>query len=98
MEKSIGVTEARTKFSELVDGVRFQGDAVFLVKSGKPAAVMVPVTVYEQWQQQRNERFAVFQRIQDQDSSNVQDGNTLMEYLEEVKHEVRELAQQQAPR
>lgn len=53
MEQILGVTEARTRFSELVDQVRYQGTTVTLLKSGKPAAVLVPVELYEQWKSER---------------------------------------------
>ncbi|MEZ4637641.1 MAG: type II toxin-antitoxin system prevent-host-death family antitoxin [Caldilineaceae bacterium] len=33
MEKTMGVTEARRNFGEIVDRVRYQGDTVVLVKS-----------------------------------------------------------------
>lgn len=53
MEKQMGVTEARGKFAELVDQVRYRGEAVTLLKSGKPAAVLVPVDLYEAWKRSR---------------------------------------------
>lgn len=49
MAKQMGVTEARVKFAELVDQVRYRGETVTLLKSGKPAAVLVPVDLYERW-------------------------------------------------
>ncbi len=49
MEQALGVTEARTRFAELIDQVRYQGDTVTLLKNGKPAAVLVPVELYERW-------------------------------------------------
>lgn len=42
MQQTIGVTEARSKFGELVDQVRYRGDMVVLMKSGRPAAALVP--------------------------------------------------------
>jgi prevent-host-death family protein len=64
MEQKLGVTEARTRFSELVDQVRYQGDTVTLLKSGKPAAVLVPVELYEQWKAARRNALAPMRRIQ----------------------------------
>ena len=49
--KRIGITEARAKLTELVDGVHLQGDVVILLKRGKPAAAMLPLSLYEQWQE-----------------------------------------------
>ena len=64
MEQTIGVTEARTRFSELVDQVRYQGDTVTLLKSGKPAAVLVPVELFERWKAERRGAIAAMRRIQ----------------------------------
>lgn len=64
MEKTFGVTEARTRFSELVDQVRYQGDTVTLLKSGKPAAVLVPVALFERWKAERREAIEAMRRIQ----------------------------------
>lgn len=64
MEQTLGVTEARTRFAELVDQVRYQGDTVTLLKSGKPAAVLVPVELFERWKAERREAVTAMRRIQ----------------------------------
>lgn len=64
MEETLGITEARTRFSELVDRVRYQGDTVTLLKSGKPAAVLVPVALFERWKAERREAIDAIRRIQ----------------------------------
>ena len=64
MEQTLGVTEARTRFSELIDQVRYQGDTITLIKSGKPAAVLVPVELFERWKAERREAIAAMRRIQ----------------------------------
>ena len=64
MEQTLGVTEARTRFAELVDQVRYQGDTVTLLKSGKPAAVLVPVELFERWKAARRAAGAAMRRIQ----------------------------------
>ena len=64
MEQTLGVTEARTRFAELVDQVRYQGDTVTLLKSGKPAAVLVPVELFERWKAERRDAGAAMRRIQ----------------------------------
>lgn len=65
MEKTLGITEARTRFSELVDQVRYQGDTVTLLKSGKPAAVLVPVALFERWKAERRAAIDAMRRIQE---------------------------------
>lgn len=47
MEKSLGVTEVRNNFAEIVDEIRYLGSTVILIKSGKPAAAIIPITQYE---------------------------------------------------
>jgi prevent-host-death family protein len=64
MEQKLGVTEARVRFSELIDQVRYQGDTVTLLKSGKPAAVLVPVELFERWKAERPGALAPMRRIQ----------------------------------
>jgi prevent-host-death family protein len=65
MEKRLGVTEAREKFSEIVERVQYQGDAFLINRHGKPAAAVVPVNVYENWKRQRDELFATIRQIQE---------------------------------
>jgi prevent-host-death family protein len=67
MLQQIGVTEARGKFGELVDMVRYPGDTVVLIKSGKPAAAIVP---YEWVARYQAERAAAFQVVADVRSQN----------------------------
>jgi prevent-host-death family protein len=64
MEQTLGVTEARIRFAELVDQVRYQGDTVTLLKSGKPAAVLVPVELFERWKAERTSALAAMRAIQ----------------------------------
>jgi prevent-host-death family protein len=63
MERSVGVTEARINFAEIIDSVRYQGDTVVLIKSGKPAAVVVPVEMFERWKEERKEKFDAFRQL-----------------------------------
>lgn len=64
MEKALGMTEARTRLAELVDQVRYQGVTVTLLKSGKPAAVLVPVELFERWKAERRAAGEAMRRIQ----------------------------------
>ena len=64
MEKVLGVTEARKKFSNIVEQVQYQGDTYLISRYGRPAAAVVPVEVYEYWQRQRAEFFDLIRDIQ----------------------------------
>ena len=66
MEKVLGVTEARKKFSSIVEQVQYQGDTYLISRHGKPAAAVVPVEVYENWQQQRAEFFDLIRDMQEE--------------------------------
>lgn len=85
MDKTLGVTEARTRFSELVDQVRYQGDTVTLLKSGKPAAVLVPVELFERWKAERREAMDAMRRIQESVSESLSDEEAMSLALEAQK-------------
>jgi prevent-host-death family protein len=65
MEKNLGVTEAREKFSELIEKVQYQGNSFLISRHGKPAAAVVPVEVYENWKRQRAEFFSLVRKMQE---------------------------------
>ena len=64
MEKVLGVTEARKKLSRIVDQVQYQRDTYLISRYGEPAAAVVPVEVYENWQRQREELFDHIRNLQ----------------------------------
>ena len=64
MEKVLGVTEARKKFSNIVEQVQYEGNTYLISRYGKPAAAVVPVEVYENWQRQREEFFDLIRNMQ----------------------------------
>lgn len=66
MLQQVGVTEARGKFGELVDQVRYRGDTVVLVKSGKPAAAIVPFAWLERYRKDRAAAFQVVAEVRSQ--------------------------------
>ena len=64
MEKRLGITQARYEFSTIIEQVQHQGDSYIISRHGKPAAVVVPISVYEEWKRQRNEFFKSIRRAQ----------------------------------
>ena len=64
MEKTLGITQARDEFSTIIEQVQHQGDSYIISRHGKPAAVVVPISVYEEWKRQRNEFFKSIRRAQ----------------------------------
>jgi len=82
-EKSIGVTEARQKFAEVIDGVQHNGDTIILLKNGTPAAVLVSIGMFEQWKRKRNALFDVFARVQAQNADIDMSEDELMAFVNE---------------
>ena len=86
---SLGVTEARSKFSEIVDRARYLGETTVLMKSGKPAAAIVPYMLLEQWQRDRAQLFALVEQIQARNADMDMDEDELMAFVNVTVHEVR---------
>ena len=89
---SLGVTEARSKFSEIVDRARYLGETTVLMKSGKPAAAIVPYALLEQWQRDRDQFFALLAQVQAHNLDMGMDEDELMSFVNEAVHEVRTAA------
>lgn len=89
MKQTVGITEARNKLGELVDQVRYRGDTVVLMKSGKPAAAIVPFELLEQWQKERETLFAVVKEVHERNRDLEMSDDELMAFVNEIVHEVR---------
>ena len=57
MEKTISAFEARRNFGKILQEVLVNGDKIIVERHGEPVAVVVPVSVYEQWQHSRRAFF-----------------------------------------
>jgi prevent-host-death family protein len=66
MEKTIGVTEARSEFSTIVDQVQHKGATYIIKRHGKAAVAVVPMEVYEIWKKQRDAFFETIRQTQQQ--------------------------------
>ncbi len=55
VETTVSAFDARRKFGKVLDSVAAGGDSVIVERHGEPVAVVVPVAMYRQWQQQREE-------------------------------------------
>jgi prevent-host-death family protein len=62
MEKTVPAFEARRQFGTLIDDVSAKGDTVIVERHGKPMAVMVPLSVYEQWKASRDRFFELLDK------------------------------------
>lgn len=59
MEKKIGSAEVRRNFGQLLEEVYYRGDTVVVERRGRPMAVLVPLDLYESWQELREQFFAL---------------------------------------
>ncbi|HRJ43329.1 MAG: type II toxin-antitoxin system prevent-host-death family antitoxin [Caldilineaceae bacterium] len=89
MELTLGITEARSRLGEIVDKARYLGETVVLLKSGKPAAAIVPYQLLEQWRREREALFAVVDEVQARNAGLEMDEDELMDFIVESVHESR---------
>ncbi len=87
MQKELGLTEARGKLSEIVNGVLYARDTYIISKQGKPAAAVVPLDILEQWQTERERLFAVMAEVHAQNQD--LDPDELMDVILEAQQAVR---------
>jgi prevent-host-death family protein len=89
MDRVLGVTEARSRFGEIVDKVQYQGDTVVLEKNGKPAAAIIPFTLFEKFLKNRAVAFQVVTEVQEQNKELDMSEDELLAFVNEAVHEVR---------
>ena len=87
MQKKLGLTEARGKLSEIVNGVLYDRDTYIISKQGKPAAAVVPIDILERWQAERDQLFEVIAEVHEQNKD--VDPDELMEVILEAQQAVR---------
>lgn len=64
MKRTISAVEARKRFGELLESVYHGDDEVVIQRAGKPMAVVVPMAVYESWEENRRELFRMIREVQ----------------------------------
>lgn len=65
MEKEMGVTKAREMLRTILDEVQYRGDKYVISRHGEPAAVVVPLEIYENWKKQRRRLLELIQEVQE---------------------------------
>ncbi|MBK7215691.1 MAG: type II toxin-antitoxin system Phd/YefM family antitoxin [Candidatus Promineofilum sp.] len=64
MEKQMTITQVRDAIGEVVDEVQYQNNRYIILRHGKPAAAIVPLHVYENWQSNRERLFSLIEQMQ----------------------------------
>lgn len=63
MEKQTTITQLRDSIGEVVDEVQYQNSSYVILRHGQPAAVIVPLHVYERWQSDRERLFNLIEQM-----------------------------------
>ena len=63
MRKEVSTTELHQKLGELLDRVYRNGDRLIVKRADTPLATIVPIEIYEDILQQREQAFSVLDRI-----------------------------------
>ena len=50
---TLPLTEAKTKFNQLVDRVATTDEAILITRRGRPAAILIGAAAYEAWEETR---------------------------------------------
>ncbi len=87
MQKQLGLSEARGRLSQIINGVLYDRDTYIISKQGKPAAAVVPIDILEQWQDERDRLFKVLDEVHEQNQD--LDPDELMEVILEAQQAVR---------
>lgn len=93
MEKVTNSSALRNNLSLVLDEVQFNQDSYVIERKGRPAAVIVPLTVYENWRRSREHFFETVARIQEA-NSNVAPDEVMQDVLEAQQSVRAETAQE----
>ncbi len=88
MEKTIGSATARRTFGQLLEEVYYRGDRIVVERRGRPMAVLVPVELYEKWQKQREQFFALIEEARERNKD--VEPQILEAEIQDAIHAVRE--------
>ena len=63
MVKKVNALKARQNLGQLLEEVYYRGDHYIIERAGKPMAAVVPVWQFEEWQQRREQFFAMIDAV-----------------------------------
>ncbi len=65
MEKTINAVAARQRMGQLLEEAYYRGNVFIIERAGRPMAAVVPIEQYRQWQQRRDDFFAMIDQVQE---------------------------------
>lgn len=79
MEKTLSAFEARRNFGKMLQDVAAKGDKIVVERHGEPVAVLVPISVYEQWQCNRTRAYNTLREIAERVNMSEEEAEELAE-------------------
>jgi prevent-host-death family protein len=64
MEKVISAMTVRRNLGQILEEAFYKGDSFIVERAGKPMAAVVPIEQYRQWQRERDQIFAMIDKVQ----------------------------------
>jgi prevent-host-death family protein len=93
MEKTVSAYEARRNFGKYLQDVAAKGNNIVVERHGEPVAVVVPISVYKQWQRRREEFFDWLEKMAERANVPEEEADELIEEaIQAVRAEQRKLA------
>ena len=83
-EKTIAAFDVRRNFGRLIQNILAKGDKYIVERHGEPVAVVVPVTVYKQWKENRATLFDSMRKAQQRADLTPQEAQSLAQEAVEV--------------
>lgn len=62
MKRRLSAMEARKRMGEVLEGVFHRGDEVIIERAGKPMAVVIPASLYEALERDRERFFELIEK------------------------------------
>ena len=87
MEKQLNISQIRDAIGDVVDEVQYCNGRYIILRHGKPAAVVVPLHVYENWKSNRERLFGLIEQAQA--AAGDQDPDEVMRLVLEAQQAVR---------
>ena len=93
MVKKVNALKARQNLGQLLEEVYYRGDHYIIERAGKPMAAVVPVWQFEEWQQRREQFFAMIDAVHARNAE--MPTEVIEQEIAEAVHAVRQQATRQ---
>ncbi|HHW19237.1 MAG TPA: type II toxin-antitoxin system Phd/YefM family antitoxin [Firmicutes bacterium] len=88
MRKVLSPIEVRDKLGRIIEEAYYTGKQFIIARRGKPMAAIVPISEYEKWEREREEFFALIDKVWK--ANREVDPDTLAQDVAQAVRETRE--------